>query len=480
MKGVFLFFMLLFLPLSVGAQIIITEIMYDLDGTDSKREWVEIYNTGSEDINIANWWFYNGGNHGFQNENAVLVGDAYAIIVDDPTKFSIDNPEVSVLILDSSTFSLKNTGEYIAIRNEDKIDVDGLTYVPIESANGKGDSLQKINGAWVAGTPTPGSANVSQSNGGGDNGDTENVANIRTPDVQKIEPIKSIKAFIKERKVYAVVGATTRFEGYALGLEDKPLKDARFMWNFGDGSTKEGVNVLHTFAYPGTYVVVLNISSGKYSASERIQINTIPIDVTITEIGPVLDFYITLKNPSSYELDLSGWLLKSGARYFTIPPNTFLVPRTQLTFSPDITALPYSHSPSLVYSNGNTAYVYTKESSPAILRPPQNTAIPKVLELQTTVVSPSVSVIKTRSVKEKLKDENDVTIAQTQTALLLNAPKRASEKGNFFSVWFLGLMAIIGIGLLGFVALKRNPAKALEAEEILTEEFDIEEINKNV
>ena len=43
-------------PCFVLASLEISEIMYDLKtGSDDGREWVEIFNNGSETVNLANW-----------------------------------------------------------------------------------------------------------------------------------------------------------------------------------------------------------------------------------------------------------------------------------------------------------------------------------------------------------------------------------------------------------------------------------------
>jgi hypothetical protein len=40
---------------SAGAAVIITEIMFELNGGDDNREWVELYNTGPNPVDISGW-----------------------------------------------------------------------------------------------------------------------------------------------------------------------------------------------------------------------------------------------------------------------------------------------------------------------------------------------------------------------------------------------------------------------------------------
>ena len=46
------------------ASVTINEIMYDLEGADTGREWVEVHNSGSEAVDLLKWKFVEGGtNH---------------------------------------------------------------------------------------------------------------------------------------------------------------------------------------------------------------------------------------------------------------------------------------------------------------------------------------------------------------------------------------------------------------------------------
>src|SRR4051812_46838445 len=95
-------------PCFAFAQVVITEIMYDLPtGSDSGREWIEIYNAGSESVKLTGWkLFENSTNHKI---SAVSGGDAllpssYTVIADNAEKFKADWPQFSGQLFDS-TFS---------------------------------------------------------------------------------------------------------------------------------------------------------------------------------------------------------------------------------------------------------------------------------------------------------------------------------------------------------------------------------------
>ena len=163
-KKIFLFsLVILFWSRGVCAQIVITEIMYDLSGTDTGREWVEITNSGSGSVTVATstWKFFEADtNHNlslFQG-SVVIPAGGFAVIVDNPAKFLLDWPNFSGTIFDS-VFSLGNTGEAVAIKSDASTNVDQVTYASTMGAAGDGNSLQKFGGAWTALAPTAGDAN---------------------------------------------------------------------------------------------------------------------------------------------------------------------------------------------------------------------------------------------------------------------------------------------------------------------------------
>jgi hypothetical protein len=140
----------------------ISEIMYDLPGSDTGREWVEICNNNSVAENLTGWKFFEGGtNHGLTLTNGswILDAGAYAIIADNPATFLQDNPSYAGTLFDSS-FSLSNTGEQIGLKNSSLELVESITYNSSWGANGNGNSLQFVNGNWCEGNTTPGYANV--------------------------------------------------------------------------------------------------------------------------------------------------------------------------------------------------------------------------------------------------------------------------------------------------------------------------------
>ena len=144
----------------IYADISISEIMYDLDGNDMGREWIEIRNDDEIDVLLDGWKFFEHGtyhniNHAYGDEK-ISPGE-YAIIADKPEVFLNENPHFEGSIFDS-LFSLSNEGELLAIYAGDIL-VDSYSYQSIQGGNGNGNSLQIYEGKWGEGFPSPGYKN---------------------------------------------------------------------------------------------------------------------------------------------------------------------------------------------------------------------------------------------------------------------------------------------------------------------------------
>lgn len=256
------------------------------------------------------------------------------------------------------------------IRNSDLLDIDSVNYLSDWGANGDGKSLQKINGNWVASSPTLGKVNYIEENFNSTTNDENVVETTSTTsssstsnsarDIVKI----NIKAEIDELEYFPIAGADFELNGNALGLKDEPLKNANYLWTFGDGSKKEGQKVLHNYVYPGEYLVMLEVISGEYSVCDKMKIKVISSEIEISNaIRSLEDNFIELYNPSDNDLDISWWRLKSGEDYFTLPKNTILLSNSymKLPFSISKLFVQENAEIQLLYPNGMIAFDYVKK-----------------------------------------------------------------------------------------------------------------------
>jgi Lamin Tail Domain len=135
----------------IDDQIIFTEIMYDLDGGDDGREWVEIYNNSNHSIEInSDWRFFDGSNHLLtivQGDQTLDSGEMM-VITDNADNFLIDHPEFTGSLVDS-VVKLNNTGEEIKLSLDNgETWVAQFEYTSDLGANGDGYSLEYLNNVW--------------------------------------------------------------------------------------------------------------------------------------------------------------------------------------------------------------------------------------------------------------------------------------------------------------------------------------------
>lgn len=156
---------MLFLPSSTSAAVYISEIMYDAPGADTKAEWVELQNTGSVSVDISKWKVSDASKHVLNappkngsKGSMILAPNSFLILAADAPMFLSAHKNVHYAVIDTS-LSLGNAGGTISLFDASSTLQDSATYSATEGGEGNGESLQKINGTFVPGIPTPGSIN---------------------------------------------------------------------------------------------------------------------------------------------------------------------------------------------------------------------------------------------------------------------------------------------------------------------------------
>lgn len=467
----------LFLSQPVSAQVVISEIMYDLQtGSDTGREWVEIANTSGSPITVSTstWKFFEANtNHGltlFQGSLTISAG-GFFVIADDPSKFLVDWPNFSGTIFDS-TFSLTNTtGEVIAIKTSTTTTADQITYDVSGGAAGDGNSLQLVNGVWKGSTPTPNAVNSSSSGNtatttGQSSGTTNNNPATDNSLSEDNSTYSNYSSWPTDPQIFCrIVGPSTGingadivFRGETSGLDKKPIENARYVWNFGDGATKEGESVLHAYNFPGDYVVILDVSSGKYNATSRLKIKIISADIALGGIVSGSDGKVDLINNSSQELDLSYWRIRSGNQYFNLPKNTKIVAHGKLPLSSSVTGLNIAGQDAvLLYPNGSVAY--NPQSASVVIARTEVVASPEKLVAPVFTKSDvqSKPAAQVASVASALEEVENVDASQ------LSKSTQQNQASSFFSPWLFGVVGVIILGL-GFTLLPKPPSLENSAE----------------
>lgn len=467
------------IPCSVHAQLLVSEIMFDLEsGADTGREWIELFNSGSAAIDVTTWKLFEAEtNHKiteFQG-GASLASGGYAVLADNPAKFLADNPTYTGMLLDS-VFGLSNSGETLVVRDADLVDRDQVSYTSDSGGAGDGKTLARVGSdgtSFVARAPTPGSGDLLVV-GGGSVGTEDHAepdtATASSTTVLDNAPTATGSTFPVEPQLYAyagkdrfvLVGADVLFEGKALSKEGELLEGSgvRYSWNFGDGSVSDNQVASHHFAHPGTYVVVLDVSSGKYVGTHRITVVAEPPQLSLIRLD---DGAIQIHNASARDIDLSFWHVRVGDAFFTIPKNTILLKRGSSWLRQDATKLP-TGEPVLVYPNGREAvHVETlaQEPVPSRVAPvvyAEDVETPLSVTQTAVRADGEVRVPEEANAEPRVQEEVDATSTHPTTS------SQVASVGHVFGTmphwgWLVALVGMLGVVSAG--VLMSFPSEAL-------------------
>lgn len=467
---------------NVYAQVMINEIMYDAPGSDDGHEWIEIKNTGNTAVDLSLYRFFEAAvNHKITAVlGATLSSGGYAIIADDAAKFQTDFPLFSGVLYDSS-FSLSNAGEVISIKLDD-VALDSVSYLPNELADGTGGTLQKVGSSFVALSATPGvssdsgspvvveSSSLPSSNSNAvnnsNNQSSQNSSSETSGIVADQDPVRIIPDAGNDQTVIA--GAPIILSGKAT-VGGKPIPDtARFLWNFGDGSTFIGRSTNHVYRSPGRYLASLSVSFGETSATDMITIVVIesPISIASAISGP--DGYVSLLNNAKGIIDISTWYLAVGNQIFVFPVGTFIAGSSVVRFDTAVTKLSFLSPDQVVlrFPSGKDASRGTFELvTQEVVTKTEIITKPKIEE--TKIVTPA-SVVKKESPKKvspSVDIDETVSVSDNfnQTAFLEGSidSSKDEQRGSFW--WYGALIVVLALGTVGVVMIeKKKPVDEFE------------------
>lgn len=444
------------LPSAVSAQVVLSEIMYDLEtGSDSGREWVEVFNSSGGSVNLTEWkLFENAVNHSISaySGSETLSSGGYAIIADNPANFLADNPSFSGALFDSA-FSLSNTGETLIMRccGSDLLDKDSVTYASTMGATGDGKTLQRtvVGGSFSPLAPTPGSGTLSAdtntptettfSEETGDTGPNAGAGGGTLSGAKPPPPPVPLYANAGADSS-APVGARVWFLGEAYDAKKVILEDVHFLWNFGDGSSGEGKALDHVYEYPGTYVVLLTVTKYERTASDQ---RIVTVEEPRASLKVFDDGSVSIVNAGTRSLDVSFWKLVEYGHVFTFPKGTSIMSNTSLRISPKRLGFHASSQVALEFPDGGHAA--SVAVVPELLVEEEPPARPPTQYVSSPRVAPTI--------ERELPDED---VSATSSAYVGSVA--ASGAGGFVSPWFVSalLLGIVGAGVV--IAVRRLQA----------------------
>ncbi len=430
---------LFFISLINNAKAIsISEIMYDPAGSDTGREWVEIFNDTSGDIDFTSWKFNEAGtNHGITaySVDKIIRAGSYGVIADNPAKFLIDNPGYTGVLYDSS-FSLSNSGELIVLKDNSLIAIDSINYSASIGGNDDGSTLSFINSSWTRGMATPGVVNTEELIA------TSTVSTTTSSLV--ISPVLSVALpdifLLIPEKINAIAGADKVFSVKAVNSTRKEIDGLEYVWSFGDGGTKTGKNVSYHYSYPGVYNVVVEASGIGYFERNRLKaIVTAPqISIIESNVG-VAGLYIDLKNNSQTEVDISDWILDINSEFYTIPKNTILSANSITKISGNSLGVSTSTINSIQNGFINTKLFYPDHSFVLNFNATTSVVIPEdkkeTQKATTTIIRPITAVSATKNDYTKISVKPKQLETKSEIATTTQITKEYEKKDRKIVVW---------------------------------------------
>lgn len=354
-----LFILGLIIPTVASAQLEITEIMYDPEGSDSGREWIEIFNSSNEPVTIiggtvnGSWRLFEESAKGVLSKRTFSFNGGpsitipplrYAIIANEVDKFVDDFPEFFGILMTSKMSLTNSEGRRLVIVNGTESNMSNVvTYAPVPEASGTGASLQRqLDGTWIPALPTPGEENSDNRYELSDGGDGEEVGSTSGKDefleLESKWPFTDEIVYVNAgQNIRAFVGQEIEFSGEArLRGGDVPRR-ANFNWAFGDGKGDRGRDTTHSYRRQGEYNVVLTVEYSGRSFRDRIRVQV--VDQDIISMGEVGDDFVEVVNSTDHNIDISGWGLESGEEKMTFALGTYLLPKNTV-------AIPFRTDPS--------------------------------------------------------------------------------------------------------------------------------------
>lgn len=297
----------------------------------ANHEWIELFNSGAS-VAVDGWTLSDGNNLTIDLEGTIPA-NTYVVL----ERNRSDGGSVVGTPLLNYSGALVNTGATLTLRRADGSVVDsvagGENWQTIGGDNTTKDTAQYTSTGWITGTPTPGRANAtissapvasSSSQSAGNRtilyGSTDTSSPTMTAPRQSLSLRISVPSFI-------YVGQPVSFTAIPSGSGEIIRNSLKYRWNFGDLHTTNTVDPTHTYAYPGTYNVVVQAQFAEHEAIVRQEVTVLPLTVSLshTSTGDV-----QLHNDAMYEVDISQQYL-TATKVKKIPPHTYISPRETIT-----------------------------------------------------------------------------------------------------------------------------------------------------
>lgn len=366
-------FIIISIPSLAHAQVVINEIAWMGNEVSANAEWIELYNTGDQELDLTGWKLTaQDGSPNITLKGSVGAGDYFLL------ERTSDATVPDVIADQIYTGVLGNEGEILELKNTQGEMVDTV------NAPGKwpaGDNtakktMQKSGSGWITATGTPGAENQAGSDSDNENPDPEDPDTDDTdngneePDTEN-PPAKSpaqsrvkiipVEPDPKYEAKMIIPDFSTRGVPVPINVEiikDKKLELMRgkMQWSMGDGrmyTVLKNTEFFHTFHHAGEYTIVMTYYSSilkeKPDSIHKKKITIVDHAITITDITQ--DGGIVFKNDTSKEIDLYNWSLNQNNIQYIFPQYTTVLPKKTLTVSAFVTGIPFDTNHEVILKN---------------------------------------------------------------------------------------------------------------------------------
>lgn len=319
------------LPCVSQAAVIINEVAWMGTEVSANDEWIELHNNGDSEVPLDGWIL--SDSNGLEVELAGTIGAGqYAVL----ERTDDDSASGSAFLI--YTGALSNAGVTLTLKRdgggiEDQV-AGGEDWNNIGGDNVTKETAQYTSSGWITAGATPGKKNNAydtsdNTNEESDETDKETESKKKsinnTAVVLELPDVELSLSLDVPEMIY--VNQPVNFEVEPSGLGDVIMDSLQYNWNFGDLNTGVGNKAVHSYEYPGEYVLTVQGKYTRYEQVARKVVKVLPVTFTLTRnsAGDIM-----LHNNAHYEVDISGYkLFASGP--FRFPAYTILLPQATIT-----------------------------------------------------------------------------------------------------------------------------------------------------
>lgn len=355
MRYIWLTIFFLTTPIIAKADVIFNEVAWMGTEVSFSDEWIELYNNGTDEINLDGWTIEAEDDTPFIELSGTISAGGYYLLerTDDSTVPS----ETADLIY---VGALADEGEVLSIHDNSGFNVDEIDGSSGWPAGDKDLNLTMswTGSSWVSAEPTPKEQNSGQEE---TNDDSEVDDETEEEDTKKQGGSSSDN--VQKDRVYGPsvrieaptswpTGAPFDFAVFVISTDGKEKSRAPVRIFMGDGyvlDTSKSHDLSYEYTYAGDYVIVVEYlpfpeSGSQATESHKIKIIDPEVSISLTDDGKGF----LLLNESKKEIDLSGWKIKRSGEVFVIPEHFVLSSGKSLVIPIKNTNLPKMGDPVLL------------------------------------------------------------------------------------------------------------------------------------